>query len=105
MDRRKIKKIIYRFADKLRENNIEFEYLILFGSHVKDQAGPHSDIDVAVVSDDFGKNRLKERIKLMKISSDIDSRIEPHPISLKDWKEGWKELVEEIERTGIKITA
>jgi len=103
LDREKAKKLIHRFAEKLKENNIEFEFLILFGSHVKNRAGPHSDIDVAVVSREFGGNRLFERIKLMKISADIDSRIEPHPISLKDWNEGWKELIEEIEKTGIKI--
>ncbi len=100
-----IGRIILEFGRMLKENNIFYDSLVLFGSYAKGNFREDSDLDIAVISSDFGKNRLLERINLMKISSKIDSRIEPHPISLKDWHEGWKEIVFEINKTGIKIPA
>jgi predicted nucleotidyltransferase len=105
MVEKNIRRIINDFARQLRKNHIEYESLVLFGSYAKGSFHKDSDLDIAVISSQFGKNRLFERIKLMKISSKIDARIEPHPVSLKDWQEGWKELVYEISKTGIKIPA
>ena len=98
-----IRRIVKKFGKRLKENHLDYEALILFGSHAKGNPNKYSDLDIAVISSQFGKNRLADRIKLMKISSKIDVRIEPHPVSLKDWEEGWKELVFEINKTGIKI--
>ncbi len=100
-----IRRIIDNFTRLLREHHIKYEYIVLFGSYARGDYRQDSDLDIAVISSQFGNNRLLERIKLMKISSKIDPRIEPHPISLKDWQEGWKELVFEINKTGIKIPA
>jgi len=100
-----VRRIIDNFARLLKEHHIEYEYLVLFGSYAKGNSRQDSDLDIAVISSQFGKDRLLERIKLMKISAKIDLRIEPHPIPLKDWQEGWKELVYEINKTGIKIPA
>jgi predicted nucleotidyltransferase len=98
-----IRGIIKKFGKQLKANHLEFDALVLFGSHARGNPDRYSDLDIAVISSQFGKNRLEDRIKLMKISARIDTRIEPHPVSLKDWEEGWKELVFEIQRTGIKI--
>lgn len=100
---KEIRKIVNRFARQLDENNIPYDSMFLFGSYAKGNFRHDSDMDVAVISSSFGKNRLQERIKLMKISSAVDVRIEPHPVSSKDWQEGWKALVAEIQRTGINI--
>jgi predicted nucleotidyltransferase len=100
-----IRGIVDEFARKLSENHIDYDSLILFGSYAKGNFHKDSDMDIAVISSQFGKNRLLERIKLMKISSKVDSRIEPHPVSLIDWEEGWKQIVYEIKKTGIKIAA
>jgi predicted nucleotidyltransferase len=34
--------------------------VIIFGSHAKGKANPDSDIDIAVISSQFGKNNFKE---------------------------------------------
>ncbi len=99
----KIRGIIIEFGRQLKKNNIPVDFLMLFGSYAKGNFHEDSDLDIAVISPGFGKNRLFERIHLMNISAKIDSRIEPHPISTKDWKEGWKEMVCEINKTGIRI--
>lgn len=98
-----IRRVVDAFAQKLIENHIDYDSLVLFGSYAKGNFHKDSDVDIAVISSQFGKNRLLERIRLMKISAKVDSRIEPHPVSVKDWKEGWKQIVYEINRTGIKI--
>lgn len=98
-----VRRLAREFGRQLKFNNIEYKSLILFGSYAKGNYRRDSDVDIAVISPKFGKNRLRERIKLMKISAKIDSRIEPHPVSLKDWQEGWKELIFEINKTGIEI--
>jgi predicted nucleotidyltransferase len=100
-----IGRIVDEFARQLRENHIEYDSLVLFGSYARGDFHKDSDVDIAVISPHFGKNRLFERIKLMKISSKVDARIEPHPVSLKDWQEGWKQIIFEINRTGVKIPA
>ena len=100
-----IRRIVDEFAGKLKENHVEYDSLVLFGSYAKGNFRKDSDVDIAVISSHFGKNRLFERINLMKISSKVDARIEPHPVSLKDWKEGWKQIIYEINRTGVKIPA
>lgn len=104
MDTEQIRGIILEFGRQLKNYNIPIDSLILFGSYAKGNFHQDSDLDIAVISPDFGKNRLLERIQLMNISAKIDSRIEPHPISLKDWQEGWKEIVCEIHKTGIPMT-
>lgn len=100
-----IRGIVNDFARRLKENHVEYDSLVLFGSYAKGNYHEDSDLDIAVISSQFGKDRLQERIKLMKISAKTDARIEPHPVSLPDWNEGWKAIVHEIARTGIKITA
>ncbi|HLP46725.1 MAG TPA: nucleotidyltransferase domain-containing protein [Candidatus Kapabacteria bacterium] len=100
---KQLKYLFDEFGRQLKENNIPVDFLVLFGSYAKGNSHEDSDLDIAVISPDFGKNRLFERIRLLNISSKIDSRIEPHPISTKDWKEGWKEIVYEINKTGIRI--
>ncbi len=98
-----IRGIILEFGRQLKNNNIPVDSLILFGSYAKGNFHKDSDLDIAVISPTFGKNRLVERIHLMNISTKVDSRIEPHPISTKDWQEGWKEIVYEINKTGIPM--
>ena len=57
------------------------------------------------ISDDFGKDRMKEGMLLFRIASKIDPRIEPIPISSRAYKQdGWIPLLHEIKSTGIEIT-
>jgi predicted nucleotidyltransferase len=47
---------------------------------------PDSDIDVAVISKDFGKDRVEEGMTLFRIAGKIDPRLEPVPFSKKCMK-------------------
>ncbi|MBA4394405.1 MAG: nucleotidyltransferase domain-containing protein [Desulfobacca sp.] len=93
---------VNRFLDKLRENGIPIEAAYLFGSYAKGKGKEWSDIDVAVISSDISDDRLEERIRLTKISSAIDSRIEPVPFRPDTFVDE-DPLVWAIKREGIRI--
>ncbi len=82
------------------------EKIILFGSYAHGNPRRESDIDIAVVSGDFGKDRFNERVLLSKIAYYVDARIEPHPVSLKDFTgDTWQVLLHEIKSKGIEVAA
>jgi predicted nucleotidyltransferase len=77
-----VKKKVSFFLKKLNENGIKTEKAYIFGSYSKGSENRLSDIDVAVISSDLTDDRFSERIRLMKISCNVDSRIEPVPFNL-----------------------
>ena len=76
--------------------------IILFGSYAKGTANADSDIDIAIISDDF-KDIYDCMADLMGMTWDIDARIEPHPIKKKDFDEVSDFFIKEVIATGIKV--
>jgi predicted nucleotidyltransferase len=72
-----IKKYIEALEQKIRVSKV-----ILYGSWANGQAGEHSDIDLAVFSPDFGKNKIHELQLLSKLSWAVDESIEAIPYSV-----------------------
>jgi len=104
MDKEQIVKIIRKFVKALKQNGITVDHIILYGSSVKGKMRPDSDIDVAVVSRDFGKDKVEEGMNLFKIAGKIDSRLEPVPIPTDAYeKDTWIPLIYEIREKGIKL--
>lgn len=97
------KKIVKKYAEKLKKENYSFSAIYLFGSYAKGKAHKWSDIDVAVVSDRMKRNRDKGRFLLWHIRRDVDSMIEPHGFTVKDFQDDDDPMVYEIKKTGIKI--
>ena len=65
---------------------------------------PDSDIDVAVVSKNFGKDRVEEGMLLFRIAGKIDPRLEPVPISQKIYEnDTWIPLIHEIREKGVEL--
>ncbi len=99
-------KIIKRFAAALAKEGITVDNIILYGSYAKGKARSDSDIDVAVVSKDFGKDRTEEGMLLFRIAGEIDPRIEPVPISVESYKnDTWVPLIYEIRTKGVELKA
>ncbi len=97
------KKIVKRYAEKLRKEKYPFQTIYLFGSYAKGKPRKWSDIDVAVVSDKLKRNRDKNRFLLWDLRMDVDTRIEPHGFTVKDFQDINDPMVYEIKKTGIKI--
>ena len=76
--------------------------IILFGSYAKGTENENSDIDIAVISDDF-EDIYDCMANLMGMTWDIDARIEPHPIKKKDFEDVSDYFIKEVIDTGIKV--
>lgn len=76
--------------------------VILFGSYAKGNENEDSDIDIAIVSEDF-EDIIDIMAELMGLTWDIDARIEPHPIRKKDYDEVSDFFIKEVIDTGIKV--
>ena len=97
------KKIVKKYADKLKTENYPVSAVYLFGSQAKSKAHKWSDIDVAVVSDKLKRNFDKNSLKLWRMREGIDIRIEPHGFTVKDFEDVNDPMVYEIRKTGIRI--
>ncbi|KQC11375.1 MAG: hypothetical protein APR62_10010 [Smithella sp. SDB] len=95
---------INKYIDLLKKEGIDVSKAILFGSYAKGTAKPESDIDIAIISSQFGKNNLKEMMLLRRIALKIDSHIEPLPFSPEDINDRYSALAQEILKYGIAIS-
>ncbi len=95
--------IINEYVNLLKQEGVDVSRVILFGSYAKGTAKPESDIDVAIISSQFGKNNLKEMMFLRRIALKIDSHIEPLPFSPNDINDRYSTLAQEIIKYGITI--
>jgi predicted nucleotidyltransferase len=82
----------------------KIDYIILFGSYAKGTNHEDSDIDIAVVSRDI-KNRFNDGVKLISLTWGINTKIEPHPIKIEEFKENETPFIDEIINTGIELYA
>lgn len=93
--------IINAYAKELKKH-YNISAIILFGSYAKGTNDENSDIDIAIVSDDFD-DIYDCMAVLMGMTWDIDARIEPHPIRKKDYDEVSDYFIKEVIDTGIKV--
>jgi predicted nucleotidyltransferase len=94
---------VYKFLQLLKQQGFSVSRAILFGSYAKGKANPDSDIDIAVVSSQFGKDIVEEMMTLRKIALKVDSHIEPVPICPDDLEDNFSTLSQEIKRYGIDV--
>ena len=99
----KIKKIIIDYLLKLQDHNLDVEQIYLFGSHVNGNPGRWSDIDVALISNNFEHDFEKKEDMAWHFRRYIDTRIEPHLFSRKDFDDEYNPMALEIKKNGIKI--
>lgn len=97
------KKIVKKYAEKLKKENYPYIAIYLFGSYAKGKAHEWSDIDVAVISDKMRRNKSKNENLLWYIRRDVDSMIEPFGFTVKEFQNDCDPMVNEIKKTGIKI--
>jgi len=99
--RKQISQTILKYAEYLKkEYNINGIYL--YGSYAKGNNTEDSDIDVAVISEDFTGDIIEDTFCLMKLRRKFDYRIEPHPFLAAEFNEDNPDAREVIQ-TGIKI--
>ena len=97
-----VRATVEEFIRQLNADNLRILRAYIFGSYAKGQQSKWSDIDVALVSDQFEGDMFNDRCKLSPYVVRIDADIETHPFSTKDFTED-NPFVEEIIKTGIRI--
>jgi uncharacterized protein len=94
---------ISQFLSLIKKNYKGIEKAILFGSYAKNKERQESDIDIALIFNTLkDEDKFDLQIQLMVLASQIDTRIEPHPISKEDFYSN-NPFINEIIRTGIEI--
>ncbi len=94
---------IVNYIKLIREKYADIEKAYLFGSFAKGKSNQDSDIDLALIFKNMdGSKRFDIQVQLMLLALQIDSRIEPHPISYDDFYSG-NPFVVEIQKTGIEV--
>jgi uncharacterized protein len=97
-----INNLIRQFLSRISDQGIRIKSAYLYGSYARGTETKWSDIDVAIVSPDISDDRFEERVRLVKTSAVIDSRIEPAPFNTKTFVDE-DPLVWEIKKDGILI--
>jgi len=96
---------ITKYFDLIKEKFTNIEKVYVFGSYAKGKSTEDSDIDLALIFSNLDDSkRFDIQVQLMMLAAQIDSRIEPHPISLNDFDSG-NPFVVEIKKTGFEVAA
>lgn len=104
MVEREIIEKLTAFYKALEETSIRVTKIVLYGSRAIGKFHKDSDIDVAIVSPDFGRDRFEEGVRLFQVAYKIDPRIEPVPVSLESYeKDTWVPLIYEIKEKGVEV--
>lgn len=89
-----------KYKKVLEDHHIPVDKIIIFGSYVKNKQGYWSDLDLCIVSKEFGKNYYDETVILKQLTSNVDSMIEPHPYNPTDLQDPYDPLASEIRKNG-----
>lgn len=101
MVKSEVNNLIKEYIQYLKKNNLNVERAYIFGSYAKGTYNDDSDIDLAVVFNEF-PDRFDMQVKLLKLRRRFDTRIEPHPFRTSDFTVG-NPFVSEILNTGLKV--
>ena len=94
-----ILRAVQEYLELVSQAGINVDRAILFGSHVRKEADPDSDIDILVIALEFDEPYEKDRVDLLwELRVKSDSRIEPIPVGLCQWEEDDASAIIEIAR-------
>jgi len=96
-----INNIVMKFIN-LISDEFPLRGVYLFGSYAKGNPKDYSDVDLAIVSDNFEGSRFFDRKKLNKYILKTAVDLEVHPFRTEDFTED-NPFVQEILQTGRRI--
>lgn len=106
MDQKSVAFIIERFKGQLIAMGIHPERFILFGSQARGESAAASDIDLVVISKDFGAKDIRERLELLGVAAArILEPIEALGVTPEEWERGEWLFLKEATKDGIVFTA
>jgi predicted nucleotidyltransferase len=99
---REVAEEIARSFGKLVQKELDVKNIYLYGSYAKGNFSKDSDIDIAVIGDDFIGDPIEDTMLLMRIRRKVDYRIEPRPFRTSDFNKS-NPISKEIMETGVLI--
>jgi len=100
---KQVYELIHQYLRILKENNLNYTKVFLYGSYAQGNYKKDSDIDLAIVSDDFSGDVIDDQLLLMKLRRQVDLRIEPHPFLIEEFSTD-DPYVKTIIESGEEIT-
>ena len=91
-----------RYVDLLKKHEIPVLSAYLFGSYASGKSTVDSDIDIALVLDNY-VDSPENCLVFMRFRREVDLRIEPHPFDKKDFDLS-NPFIDVIKETGIALT-
>ena len=94
--------IAKKYLELVRASNfpMKINKVYLFGSYATDNPKKDSDIDIALVVDEWVGDYEETIVPIWRLRKKVDFRIEPHIIVP---NEDYADFLPEIQRTGIEI--
>ncbi len=90
-----------KYINFLRKRDPKIKKAYLFGSYAKGNPDLNSDMDIAIIFEDFSDS-FDMQVELMRLRRKFDTRIEPHPFRATDFNLS-NPIANEILKTGIEI--
>jgi predicted nucleotidyltransferase len=99
-----IRDIVTRLVDAVSTKGVHVDKALLYGSFATGKQTVDSDLDIAIISNDFGRDRFNEGKMLMQLAWRIDARLHPVPVSADSYKnDTWVPLIHEIREHGVEV--
>ncbi len=74
-----VETVIQEYVELLKQRNVRVAQAILFGSDALGTADEDSDIDVAIISPDLGRDRFSEGVMGICFAADVRLALVRHP--------------------------
>jgi predicted nucleotidyltransferase len=95
MDKSSAIDIIRRYRKAIEARNVVVNKIVLFGSYASGNQREGSDIDVAVISDDFCDKGYWDRIDILSDAlCEVFEPIEAIALTTDEWEHGDKSIIE-----------
>lgn len=98
-----VKKQLRLFLKRLQTRGIIAEQVLLFGSYAHGTPNTYSDIDVCVVSRNFGNDYHQELVDLQGLSFGLERPMDVIPYHPRDLRNRYDTLAKEIHTYGIRV--
>lgn len=95
-------KLVNQFIELLEQNNLKIDKAYLYGSYAKGENNELSDIDLALVSDDFTGDLWDDKKLLREYKAQVSWDISPLPMTNNDFRNSHF-VRDEILKYGIEI--
>jgi len=90
---------VKKYLQELQAQGIEVEAAVVFGSQCTGEAHEWSDIDLLVIASQFDTMNDRSDISLLwRVAAAVDSRIEPIPCGVQQWRNDQSSTIIEIAR-------